>query len=194
MILIQRYLTICKFFLLKKRKKYWNELFQVENPVEFYFISRVHIPAIVSLHPQFTLSYHLPPRTISISQVAPLGSAKMLISLSTDRDVDVQNGTIYIYRHARVVKEREGPWRRAPVTRNCGEIHEPDGISPDSWLLAWVTSFISAPGSGVSRVNSASSLEFDGNYLAPLRAADRHRDYLQSRIESRTAFGNRRGI
>lgn len=106
MILIQRYLTICKFFLLKKRKKYWNELFQVENPVEFYFISRVHIPAIVSLHPQFTLSYHLPPRTISISQVAPLGSAKMLISLSTDRDVDVQNGTIYIYRHARVVKER----------------------------------------------------------------------------------------
>lgn len=154
MILIQRYLTICKFFLLKKRKKYWNELFQVENPVEFYFISRVHIAAIVSLHPQFTLSYHLPPRTISISQVAPLGSAKMLISLSTDRDVDVQNGTIYIYRHARVVKEREGPWRRAPVTRNCGEIHEPDGISPDSWLLAWVTSFISAPGSGVSRVNS----------------------------------------
>lgn len=43
---------------------------------------------------------------------------------------------------------------RAPVTRNCGEIHEPDGISPDFWLLAWVTSFISAPGSGVSRVNS----------------------------------------
>lgn len=70
----------------------------------------MHIPAIVSLHAQFTLSYHLPHEPFQFPESSSLGSAKMLISLLTDRN-EMYKTVQYIGRvHARVVKEKSCPW------------------------------------------------------------------------------------
>lgn len=118
----------------------------------------------------------------------------MLISLLTDRN-EMYKTVQYIGRvHARVVKETKARGR-APLTRNCGEIQR-TGWNFSRFLTSGLSDKLHfrAGIRGVSRVNSrrlSNSMEIT---WLPCGRPDRHRDYLQSRIESRTAFGNRRGI
>lgn len=87
---------------------------------------------IVSLHAQFTVSYHLPHFQFPRSRLVP-GSAKMLISLLTDRNDRCTTNAHNIYRTHALLK-KVGGRRSVAGTRNCGEIHEADGISRDFWL------------------------------------------------------------
>lgn len=134
MILIQRYLTICKSFLVKK-KEILKRIVPSRKPRRILFhITRAHprnrfpsraIHPILSPTP--TNHFNFPSRASGFGE-----NVNIPVDRSGRRCTKRYN--IYIGTHA--LLKNEGPWRRAPVTRNCGEIHEPDGISPDSWLLA----------------------------------------------------------